>query len=133
LPAVTKTTLAGHGGGLSVQINPGGGKSWLFRYTHGGRERNMGLGPVDPGRLAESLEEARRKAAECRSLLKQGLDPLEVRSQREAAAVAAKIPTFAEAAEQFMAKRRDKWKNPKHIQQWALLTALRSSEGRGLL
>jgi hypothetical protein len=42
-----RTTNAGRhadGGGLYLQINEAGNKSWVFKYTHGGRVREMGLG-----------------------------------------------------------------------------------------
>ncbi|MBT5240783.1 MAG: DUF4102 domain-containing protein [Gammaproteobacteria bacterium] len=34
------------GGGLYLQVGPQGNKSWLFRFTLGGKARQMGLGPA---------------------------------------------------------------------------------------
>jgi hypothetical protein len=45
-----KPGMHNDGGGLYLQITEGSGgtprKSWLFRYAVGGRERQMGLGPL---------------------------------------------------------------------------------------
>lgn len=46
------------GGGLYLQITPSGGKSWIFRYHTAGRERQMGLGPLEFVSLAEAREKA---------------------------------------------------------------------------
>lgn len=35
------------GGGLYAQVAKKGGSSWAFRYERGGRERWMGLGPLE--------------------------------------------------------------------------------------
>ena len=54
------------GGGLYLQVTTTVAgqlnKSWLFRYSLGGRERHMGLGSLTEVKLAD----ARQKAAECR-------------------------------------------------------------------
>jgi hypothetical protein len=45
------------GGGLYLQISRLGGRSWLFRFKVGGRERWMGLGPARrAGRDKERLD-----------------------------------------------------------------------------
>lgn len=50
------------GGGLYLQVTEAADgtprKSWLFRYTVGGRERQMGLGPISDVSLAEARERA---------------------------------------------------------------------------
>src|SRR5262245_30308861 len=79
------------GGGLYLQVRKTNGritKSWLFRY---GR-RWMGLGSLD----VVSLAEARRKAAECRRLRSEGIDPIDSRRAAKAskAVAAAKTMTF---------------------------------------
>ena len=50
----------GDGKGLYLQVTPTGARSWLLRYERGGRERAMGLGPVDDFTLDEARERARR-------------------------------------------------------------------------
>ena len=34
------------GAGLHLCVKASGGKSWIFRYRYGGKEREMGLGPL---------------------------------------------------------------------------------------
>jgi Arm DNA-binding domain len=59
-----------YGDGLCLWLQVGrcGTKSWLLRYMIGGRVRSMGLGPLHSVTLAE----AREKAREARSQIKQG-------------------------------------------------------------
>jgi len=77
-----KTGRYGDGGGLWLQVSASGGKSWIFRFMYDGRERHMGLGPVD----VVSLAEARELARENRRVLFEGRDPLVARhAAREAA------------------------------------------------
>jgi hypothetical protein len=108
------------GGGLYLQVMPskaGIAKSWIFRFTAaGGKERYMGLGPLDVIGLAE----AREKAAECRKLRYEGIDPIEQRrSQRASIAVQqAKTMTFDQCAEAYMAAHLASWKHPGHAKQW---------------
>ncbi len=76
----------------------------------------MGLGSANE----ISLAEARDRAATCRKLLLDGLDPIEEkkRRQEEARLAAAKTMTFADCAKAYVAAHRSGWRNPKHIQQW---------------
>src|SRR5919202_623065 len=68
------------GGGLYLQVSRSGTKSWIYRFMLDGRAREMGLGPLH----IVSLAEARTKAAECRRLRHEGVDPIEARkAQRD--------------------------------------------------
>jgi hypothetical protein len=89
----------GDGGGLWLQVKPGGTKSWLLRYMRDGRARTMGLGPVDLIGLAE----ARERARQARRLLFDGVDPIDARSQERlaACAAAARATSFATAVERY--------------------------------
>jgi hypothetical protein len=69
----------GDGQGLYLQISAGNTKSWLFRYMLRGRSREMGLGALGPEPYGATLMEARQRAARCRALLSQGLDPITAR------------------------------------------------------
>ena len=106
----------GDGGNLWLHIGPSGTKSWVFRYKRDGRQREMGLGPVDLVPLAE----ARGAALELRRALWEQRDPLTEREAAKAAArvEAAKVVTFSEAARRYIEAHRDSWTNPKHRQQW---------------
>ncbi|WP_404379932.1 tyrosine-type recombinase/integrase [Caenispirillum salinarum] len=117
--AVATTNKPGRyadGRGLYLHVAKTGAKSWVLRYRLSGKSREMGLGAVaDVG-----LQDARRKAADARGLLADGVDPLDAReAERLAAAVeAAKAITFKDAAERYIAAHRPTWKNAKHASQW---------------
>ncbi len=63
------------GGGLYLQVAPGGSKSWVFRYKQAGKARDMGLGPTHTVSLAEARELATAK----RKLRLEGVDPIAAR------------------------------------------------------
>lgn len=116
---VTNTRTPGYhadGGGLYLQVSPSGTKSWVFRYTLAGKAREMGLGPEHTVRLAE----ARQRAAACRLLLVDGIDPIEARNAKRAgdALNAARSITFSECAEAYIKAHRAGWRNAKHAAQW---------------
>jgi hypothetical protein len=71
IESATRPSYVHDGGGLYLQISRGGGKSWIYRYTFGGRRREMGLGTFkkhskDKARV--SLATARTLATRHRSL-----------------------------------------------------------------
>jgi hypothetical protein len=76
----------------------------------------MGLGPLHDF----SLEVARARASAARQLLKDGIDPLDVRqAERDAqAAKAAKQLSFADAAQKYFDQHQAKWTNAKHRAQF---------------
>ena len=104
------------GGGLYLQVSANGAKSWIYRYSLGGRTREMGLGPFH----TFDLKTAREKATECRRLRHDGIDPIDARREkREADALeAARRVTFKDAAETYIDSRSAGWKNAKHADQW---------------
>jgi integrase len=117
--AVSRAKLPGYygdGAGLWLQVSPVGTKSWIFRFTRAGRQREMGLGAIH----TVSLSEARAKAKTCRQQLLDGLDPISV---REAAKLAqaleqARAMTFDQCAAAYIKAHRDGWRNAKHAAQW---------------
>jgi hypothetical protein len=120
IPKLTQPGRYGDGRGLYLKITPAGVRSWLLRYERGGRERAMGLGPVDDF----TLDEARERARKARQLLKDGFDPIDARKEErvkraaDAAVAAAANVTFQECAEQYFKFHSRKWKNAKHAAQF---------------
>ncbi len=126
--AKNKKIVLSDGGGLRLDVDKNGNKSWVFRYTsptevyeegkHKGepQERYMGLGPLRDVTLAD----ARDARDEARKLLREGKDPIEHRDElRKAARVeASRSVTFKVYAEGFISGREGGWKNDKHRQQW---------------
>jgi integrase len=109
------------GGGLYLLVTPGANgrtsKSWVFRYFHGRKERQMGLGSVRD----RSLADAREKAAQARQLRLDGIDPLEhKRAQRASKALAGahKVRTFQQCAKEYLDQFDGGWKSRKHHRQW---------------
>jgi len=82
-----------------------------------GKEREMGLGSA----AVVSLAAAREKAAECRRLRQEGIDPIDARraARRHAALDAAMTMTFSQCSQAFLASHRAGWRNAKHAAQWA--------------
>ncbi|NQW10882.1 MAG: integrase arm-type DNA-binding domain-containing protein [Alphaproteobacteria bacterium] len=95
------------GRGLMLVVKDTGTRSWVLRYQHDGRRRDVGLGPWPEVTLAA----AREKVIEIRRLVREGGDP--VASKRRA-----KATRFQDAAEALIASKRDGWRNPKHAAQW---------------
>ena len=104
------------GAGLHLCVKATGGKSWIFRYRYGGKEREMGLGPLH----TVSLAEAREKALAQRKMLLDGVDPLAAKhaSEVQRKLAEASVITFDTAATSYIASHRAGWKNEKHAQQW---------------
>ena len=97
------------GNGLFLKVRDAGSKQWIWRGTIRGQNKRLeqGLG----GYPDTSLAQARRKARWCKGLARAGKDPRE-RQQPD-------TPTFAEAVERFLSRRRTKWKQKSNIEdQW---------------
>jgi hypothetical protein len=115
--AVTKITKPGRhadGGNLFLVVAQTGAKRWAFIWMRQGRQREAGLGSF----ISVSLAEARQKAAECRALLSQGLDPIEQRKASQKVATGRR--TFAQCAAAFIKVKRSGWRNARHAKQWVI-------------
>ena len=51
---IKKVGWHGDGHNLWLQVSPVGTKSWVFRYTRGGKQKVIGLGPVRGKRTVKS-------------------------------------------------------------------------------
>ena len=104
------------GGNLYLQVSPTGSKSWIFRFTHRGKSREMGLGSLNAFSLAEARQRARRQ----RQLLVDGFDPLAIKleAQVQRRVADASIITFDKAAAAYIESHSPGWKNAKHANQW---------------
>jgi integrase len=103
--------------GLYLQVTANGtGRSWVYRYSHAGRQRYIGLGPAH----TISLARARELARECGELRLRNIDPLLERQRQKQALIVeqAKAVTFKDVAEAYLELHLDSFRNPKHRQQW---------------
>jgi integrase len=98
----------GDGDGLFLLVGKRGGKSWMVRIQKDGRRRDIGLGSASK----VPLKLARERAAEVRTQVECGIDPVAERRK------AAGVPTFRDAAKLVHAEHKASWKNAKHQAQW---------------
>ena len=96
------------GDGLMLVVGTGGNGSWVVRVQKDGKRRDIGVGAASK----VTLSLARQRAADVRSQVEAGLDPVAQRRK------AAGIPTFREAASQVHAEHKKTWRNGKHQAQW---------------
>jgi len=119
--------LYGDGGGLYLKVGDGGAKSWIIRWSSGGKVRKRGLGPTH----TVSLAQARQSAAEARGMIRDHIDPRDAR--RAAALAAARMIDFDTAAALYIEAHQARWKNAKHVKQWATSLATYASPVFGKL
>jgi integrase len=119
------------GGGLLIRVR-GDSSSWVLRYTSpSGRRREMGLGiarRASASQAGESLTAARKLARDARDLLLTGLDPIDERDRKRAAARQAEAETkvqkvrekltLARAARAYHERVVEPRLSAKHAAQW---------------
>ncbi|MDT8288085.1 Arm DNA-binding domain-containing protein, partial [Roseomonas mucosa] len=111
------------GDGLLLEVRPGGGRAWLFRFMMGGRRRDMGLGAYPEVGLAK----ARQKAREAAQQAEHGQDPIAARNAEERAAAARRAAeeerdgrSFKAVAERLVAAQSAGWTSGKTLASWRL-------------
>ncbi|MDG4670870.1 integrase arm-type DNA-binding domain-containing protein [Shinella sp. 838] len=70
------------GGGLYLFVSPSGGKLWRFKYSFGGKEKLLSIGPYP----SVSLLDARKARDEAKDMLRQHKDPSLTKKLRKQAA-----------------------------------------------
>ncbi|HUF72938.1 MAG TPA: integrase arm-type DNA-binding domain-containing protein [Gammaproteobacteria bacterium] len=95
----------GNGTGLHVAVMPTGSKLFRLKYRFGGKERLLSLGayPKLAVLQAESIKQARAKAAEARELLDAGKDPAEHGKSAEQAEAQQAAETFEAVTKEWLA------------------------------
>jgi integrase len=116
--ALTEPGRYGDGGGLYLVVSKKGAKAWVFRYRcrRTSKLRDQGLGALRDTDLAH----ARRLASKSRMLLRDGIDPIDQRSDaaRQAKESKKAVESFGECARIFISTNESGWKNHKHRMQW---------------
>lgn len=108
--------------GLTLQVgNPSTGTSkrpasWVLRVCVGSTRRNLGLGKYPE----ISLQQARKRALELKSLCVQGIDPLKERADRIQRAAESKRLTrsFRSVADDYLRIQSVSTQSQKHRHQW---------------
>jgi len=113
----TTTEIGRHADGenLYLKVSKTGSalsKRWVFFYMITGRQREAGLGSS----ATVTLAKAREKAAELRSMLAKGIDPLDAKQAANAAAEARQ--TLGQCADALIKSKRSEWRNAEHARQW---------------
>lgn len=67
------------GGGLFIEVSPGGMKTWRYQYRFGGARKELTIGKYPEIGVAD----ARDRHFECRALLERGIDPGEARRRAQ--------------------------------------------------
>ena len=103
--------------GLHVQVTPSGARSWFLRATVAGKRREIGLGSCDDVRLGEALEAAR----DARSMIRNGVDPVELRRQQKRAVFQQQLfnKTFGTAYLEYLPIIQAELGSEKYRTQWA--------------
>lgn len=96
------------GTGLHIYVRKSGSKSWSQKIRFGGKQLELGLGNYP----MVSLADARRIAAENKSLAAKGVNPKIERMKPKT------IPTFREVMELALPPIVDSLENAKHRAQW---------------
>jgi integrase len=102
--------------GLYLAVSDRGARSWILRTTIGSKRREIGLGAYPAVPLVSAHEEARR----LRSLVAQGVDPVEAKRAKKSALIASQESslTFERAALRYIDSQSAAWRNVKHAAQW---------------
>lgn len=116
IKSITKRGYYSDGWGLYFRVSAFDTRSWAFRYTRGGKAREMGLGAYPK----VSLKKAREKAEDARKLLDNNIDPIDQGKADKSAMIAAResAMTFEQCAAAFITTKEREWKNAKHGDQW---------------
>ena len=93
------------GGGLYLEVSPGGGKWWRFKYRFAGKEKRLSLG-VYPD---VDLKGARKRTGEARQLLADGIDPSVNRKAAKAAREDRAANSFEVVAREWVSKQMPTW------------------------
>jgi integrase len=100
------------GDGLYLIVSPTGAKRWHLLFRWRGKLKEMGLGTQS----GLSLFDARQRAAEARSVLRSGRNPIEVRRASRDGVGAAK--SFGQEAEELVISLSPGFRTEKHGQLW---------------
>ncbi|CAG0994372.1 Prophage integrase IntA [Methylophilaceae bacterium] len=101
------------GGGLYLQVQPGGGKWWRLKYRFGGKEKLLALGVYPDVTLAD----ARARRDEARKVLANGGDPGAVKQTQKKQARVAAANSFELIARELHALKSPIW-SQSHADDW---------------
>jgi integrase len=103
--------------GLKLKVIDEGRRAyWTYRYRFNGEGAEIGLGALSD---VPTIAAAKTLHAQALAQVRTGVDPRgDKRARRDALAAASAMPTFGEAAQQYIDLHEHEWSNPTHRQQW---------------
>src|SRR5262245_58804682 len=103
------------GGGLYLNVEESGSRSWILRTMVCGKRCELGLGRSETRTLAE----AREDAAELRRKARKGEDIIAAkRAEKRAEQFTYSIPTFEAAAKEVHTKLKPTFHSERHAYNW---------------
>lgn len=93
------------GAGLYVEVTPTGARYWRLKYRVAGKEKRLALG-VYP---EVSIKEARERAGQARTQLRNGEDPGQLRKAAKVRAAFESENTFEAVAREWVAHQAGRW------------------------
>ncbi len=105
------------GHGLHLLVKPNSGRYWRLQYRMAGKQKTLALG-VYP---EVSLKEAREKQADARKLIRNGIDPAEIKREQKRQKKAKAENLFENIAREWHEQQKGRW-IAKHAQR--LLSSL---------
>jgi integrase len=88
--------------GLCLEVHPGGGRYWRFRYRFAGKAKMISVGTYPE----ISLKEARNERDKARQSIREGIDPSVKRRLDEVARRAGAATTFERVAREWLTKQK---------------------------
>jgi integrase len=108
-----KTRVLPDGDGLYLQVSPGVNgavsRSWIYRYSVAGKDRQLGLGSLKD----VSLAEARQKTKAARGQRAEKIDPITQRRKEDS-----QRRTFAECVTEFIKTHEVEWRGTRTKEEW---------------
>jgi integrase len=104
--------LVALGSGLYFRITDEGTAFWFFRFTspETGKRRNMRIAPVKVKKEGLTYPQAQDKAAELRTLVREGIDPINEKKRKSRGSIIGN--TVDDLANHYLARCRARIKNP---------------------
>jgi integrase len=91
--------------GMYLQVMPTGHRYWRLKYRHDGKEKVLALG-VYP---EVTLKEAREKRDQARKLIKDGINPIEVKAEQRQRALLESENSFESIAREWYENQKQRW------------------------
>ena len=119
------------GAGLSLVVTKLGYRRWVFRYSFAGMQCDLFLGSTQK----ITLKRARELRDQAKAQLAAGMNPsgiMNAKGRRAQESVGAGVPTFGQAADQYIANLVPTLKNRKARQSWEFAMKVYCKPLRGL-